>query len=385
MRIEHGDCVEVLRRLADEGVVCDSCVTDPPYHLAPLHKRFANSARTEATIGKGAFGRHAKGFMGQRWDGGDVAFRKETWKAVYGVLRPGAYLLAFGGTRTHHRLVCAIEDAGFVIQDSILDLIASDERVRRFVSTLSPSQVDAFSQILDDLQPTGMLSWVFGSGFPKRSDQLKPAHEPICLAYKPGGARTLQIDECRIPTNGETFGVVYRKGVDKSKGWHRPHHGGERDRQRAEAASAAAEERGRWPANVCHDGSEEVTSLFPQSDQSPGIKTRAMFGTGPGHPGFKDGGGSAARFFYTAKADKDERQGSGHPTVKPTDLMQWLVRLVTPFGGTVIDPFAGTGSTGAAAYLEGVDSILIDRDDTYIGDLRRKMAVFQMRRVRTLY
>lgn len=254
--------------------------------------------------------------MGQKWDGGSIAFQSETWAAVAEVMRPGAFLLAFGGTRTYHRLVCAIEDAGFVIQD--------------------------------------LVAWMYGSGFPKRHDMLKPALEPICLAYKPGGDRLLDIDGCRIPTEDV---VVYRdrKPVEKSVGWSRPGHGNKSQIEKQLLACAKAESLGRFPANVIHDGSDDVVQVF------------------------SDG---AARFFYTAKADAEDRQASKHPTVKPVSLMRCLV---TPPGGTVLDPFAGTGSTGAAAILEGVDSVLIERETEYVADIERKLAYYRNRRARTLY
>jgi DNA modification methylase len=390
--VEHGECLDVLRRLKDEGVQFDSCVTDPPYHLAPTLKRFSNTttkgrtkAEQSAAARSDSYGRLSTGFMGQQWDGGDIAFRPETWRAVYDVLRPGAFLLAFGGTRTYHRLVCAIEDSGFVIQDSVLDLIASDTRVQSFVATLSPDQRDAFSQILDDGQSGGLLAWVYGSGFPKRRDMLKPSWEPIVMAYKPGGKRELQIDECRIGTNA---------------GWSYPNGRGGSGRHGIESLSRSLNDPttatlGRWPANLCHDGSDEVLALFPQSAEAlAAVKgneasnpTSNVYGAFKRQPSKTPGGdtGSAARFFYAAKADADDRAGSKHPTVKPTDLMQWLVRLVTPYEGIVLDPFAGTGSTGAAAILEGVDAVLIERDGTYIEDIKRKLELYRNKRHRTLY
>ncbi len=398
-RVEHGDALDVLRRLSDEGVQCDSCVTDPPYHLTATVKRFqkakvggSSKIEQQAAAGEG-FGRFAAGFMGQQWDGGDVAFRPETWAAVMAVMRPGAFLVAFGGTRTYHRLVCAIEDAGFVIQDHVLDLIKSDARVREFEASLSDQQSKMFSQILDDLQPGGELAWMFGQGFPKNRGTLKPSFEPIVLAYRPGGKRVLCVDECRAEVGAaETFTVVDKpKGPEKSVGWKRPHHGGEKDQQRSVDAAAAAAALGRWPANIVTDGSDEVLDLLPNNSSGPSadlskFTKRQMSGfalTG-GKGGFGDEG-SVARFFYTAKAGEDDRQGSLHPTVKPVSLMRWLVRLVTPEGGLVIDPFAGTGSTGAAAFLEGVDSILIERDAGYVADIHRKLEFFRNKRIRTLY
>ena len=157
VRVEHGDCLNVIPRLAAEGVVVDAIVTDPPYDLVAMTKRFGGRQKAAKSPDHQRF---AKGFMGKTWDGTGVAFRPETWRALATILRPGGFLLAFGGTRTSHRMISAIEDAGFIIQDKIF--------------------------------------WCFGSGFPKRRDMLKPAYEDICVAYKPGGKRTLQVDECRI-------------------------------------------------------------------------------------------------------------------------------------------------------------------------------------------
>jgi len=273
--------------------------------------------------------------MGQQWDGGDIAFRPETWATVATILRSGAFLVAFGGTRTYHRLVCAIEDGGFVVQDQI--------------------------------------AWMFGSGFPKRRDMLKPAFEPICLAYKPGGKRTMQVDECRIGTDGGTKGCtagpstgILGDGLNGAFGTPVPG-------------------LGRWPANVAHDGSDEVLRAFPDNGPSSArprynndFKSVAK-GYEKSHVtlGHDDTGGSAARFFYTAKADKQDRWGSRHPTVKPIDLIRWLVRLVTPPGGLVLDPFAGSGTTGAAAFAEGRNAILIEREDQYVADIRERMAWYE--------
>jgi site-specific DNA-methyltransferase (adenine-specific) len=159
-----GDALEAIPKLVEKGVLVDSVVTDPPYHLTATVKRFGTKigGSSDGTkFGKdGGNARLSKGFMGKTWDGGDMAFRPETWITVSSIMRPGAFLVVFGGTRTYHRMACAIEDAGFVIQDCIM--------------------------------------WLYGSGFPKRRDMLKPAYEPIVLAYKPGGKRTMQMDECRI-------------------------------------------------------------------------------------------------------------------------------------------------------------------------------------------
>lgn len=401
--------LEVIPRLVAEGIVCDAACTDPPYHLAPMHKRFGQAFSAPPGTGRdGSFRRLSGGFMGQQWDGGDIAFRPETWATVATILRPGAFLVAFGGTRTYHRLVCAIEDAGFIIQDSILDLIASDARVQRFLGTLSPGQVDAFSQILDELQPTGALAWAFASGFPKRRDMLKAAFEPIVLAYKPGGKRTLQVDECRIATDRRPL-----REIDPKETAANVYTG----RVRGDASFAGGSKAvgstdiGRWPANVVTDGGDEVLAAFPTAPGAfapvrgtePSASTDGIYGkfsarstsnrregeasaarrytdeSGFGMlPGARrSDGGSAARFYFSAKADAQDRWGSRHPTVKPVELMKWLIPLVTPAGGLVLDPFAGSGTSGVAALATGRDCILIEREDTYIADIRERLAFYE--------
>jgi site-specific DNA-methyltransferase (adenine-specific) len=323
VRVIQGNCLTEVPRLVAEGVVVDSIVCDPPYHLR---------------------------FMGKTWDGGNIAFRPETWATFASVLRPGGFLLAFGGSRTWHRLACAIEDAGFVIQDTLM--------------------------------------WLYGTGFPKRKDMLKPAFEPLIMAYKPGGARTLQVDECRIPTDDQ----VKPRGsckldTDMNEGWARPWM---EDRgvvqQRHDDAIERANTLGRWPANVCHDGSDEVMEAFAafgERSSGGGDKrgSHALFGSPDRRTeptGHKPNTGSAARFFYCAKADAQDRWGSRHPTVKPVELMKWLVPLVTPKApAIVLDPFAGSGTTGVAALATGRNAILIERDETYCADIRERIAHYE--------
>jgi site-specific DNA-methyltransferase (adenine-specific) len=374
----HGDCLEVCKEIE----YVDSIVCDPPYHLTSVANRLKKTSVNGGTdIERRANGRSdgiarlARGFMGQEWDGGDIAFRPETWEIIGKPLRPGGFLLAFGGTRRWHRLACAIEDAGFVIQDNILDLIASDTRLQRLVETLSPEQINVFSQILDDLQLTGLLSWLYGEGFPKNKAMLCPAWEPVILAYKPGGKRELQIDECRIETDGrplrvgdykETNNHVYSGRVNGDETF------------RGGSASVGNTKLGRWPKNVCHDGSDEVIKLLPQSfGQQGDIRGTEPSSTGDngiyGHfdrvPFSKrNDSGSAARFFYCAKADENDRMGSKHPTIKPQALMRWLVALVTPPNGVVLDPFAGSGSTAQAALAVGRKPIVIEKEDQWFND-----------------
>lgn len=358
VHIHHGDSRDVLKTMPDCSV--DSVCTDPPYALVSIQKRFGKPGSAPAK-GNDAYMRASKGFMSVSWDTGETAFDPEFWADVLRVLKPGGHVVAFSGTRTYHRMASAIEDAGFEIRDQ--------------------------------------LAWAFGSGFPKSHNQkgdwegwgtaLKPAWEPICLARKmligtvaanlaAHGTGALNIDGCRIDApQGLTTGGA-RHGsplhMDRAAGINRVN-------ERSEAHAA-----GRWPANVLHDGSEEVVEAFPaqtsvtgkRSDRSRDADVEGTSWLSANHKSVEHlDSGSAARFFYSAKADPDDRLGSKHPTVKPIDLMRWLCRLVTPPGGVVLDPFAGSGSTGVAAMLEGFESILIEREADYIADIKRKVAFYR--------
>lgn len=519
--VRAGDCLDVIRTLADCSI--DSVVTDPPYALVSVQKRLGNpgSAPVKSNGATGVYARGAAGFMGKQWDTGDVAFSVEFWAEALRVLKPGGHLLAFGGTRTYHRLACAIEDAGFEIRDQI--------------------------------------GWAYGSGFPKSLDvskaipaarqwagwgtALKPAWEPICVARKPlsegtvaanvlrWGTGAINVDGCRVGTTVETWPASrsYAPGQIQPGG-------------KGETQATGGVPPGRWPANLIHDGSDEVVAAFPdapgqQRSTGPEFQRKAhvygkFAGVTPAEP--RGDSGSSARFFYqvkqdklplfeeivvswtsesgqcqaklqvdtaqspprvivaspstdasewntflfgngladlcrtaisfttstaissttdsiiwnwltrlhtsgciadvkcetgnggshvesagrsirqltiildqtvsfpgasralsktplrisvnvapperqrlwySSKADSDDRLGSAHPTIKPVDLMQYLVRLVTPRGGTVLDPFAGTGTTGEAAFREGCMAVLIEREPEYLADIERRMGL----------
>lgn len=364
--LHHGNCLDVLKTLPANSI--DSIVCDPPYGIS---------------------------FMGKKWDY-DVP-NQAIWEACLRVLKPGGHLLAFASTRTQHRMAVRIEDAGFEIRD--------------------------------------MIAWMYGSGFPKSTDvnkainkaaggdsndcdesqwqgwgtALKPAVEPITVARKPfkgtvagnvleHGTGALNIDACRVPLNGDY----------KSKANGRPSQTGLDDGYQPEKANIP-DTLGRWPANLIHDGSDEVLEIFPaNAGAAAPVKgtepSSASTGNATGERERVEGvfhgdKGSAARFFYCAKASRKDRnegldypgpqfthgstlrkvqntetRGNHHPTVKPTDLMAYLCRLVTPPGGVVLDPFVGSGSTGKAAMREGFRFIGIELDNEYHAIAEKRVA-----------
>lgn len=342
-RIIRGDMLAVLPTLPEASL--DACICDPPYHLTTGKKGGTGPASLNLNSPQGR-ARISTGFMGKAWDGGDIAFNPETWAAVLRTLKPGAHLLAFGGTRTAHRMFCAIEDAGFEIRDTV--------------------------------------AWIYGTGMPKSRDILKPAFEPIILARKPFSG-SLKANIARNGTGGlnaevSRIGTTRRTPASLSKnktpnGIFGKFGGG--------AEKELNKNQGRWPTNVIHDGSAEVVELFPQSAGQLGRvedkarSRKAVFGE-PSDNGKeyepRNDNGSAARFFYCAKASrKDRGEGNNHPTVKPFDLMKYLVRLVTPPGGIVLDPFAGSGSTGKACKALGLGFIGIEMEKTYVEIARRRI------------
>ena len=363
-----GDCLEVLASLPENSI--DSAVMDPPYHLTAIVDRFGKEGSAEVKAdATGAYVRASAGFMGKKWDGGDIAFQIATWEAVKRVLKPGGYLLAFASTRGFWRMAVAIEDAGFITHP--------------------------------------MIAWVFGSGFPKATrlkaegydgwryggQALKPAIEPIFMGQKPFSEKTgtanvllhgtgaVNIDGCRVHAEDAQGGEYTVKRLkpgatlNKTGGNWRPEEGG--------VEYHGELKPGRWPANLIHDGSAEVIEAFPDA---PGQQADSLVdGSAHGNSVYgsmrnagplyspRNDSGSAARFFYSAKADAADRIGSKHPTVKPVDLMRYLVRLVTPPGGTVLDCFAGTGTTGEAAWREGFKAILVEREPEYQHDIAERM------------
>ena len=387
-----GDCIDVMRGMPDASV--DSIVTDPPYEL---------------------------GFMGKGWDKSGIANNVEMWREALRVLKPGGHLLAFSGTRTYHRMVCAIEDAGFEVRDQIGWAYGSGFPKSLDVSKAIDKAAGAEREVVGASQWASVrggkrdAEYGFGDGtasvvtapatdaahqWQGWGTALKPAWEPICVARKPligtvaenvlaHGTGALNIDGCRVHSH-DSQGYAYTvqrmtPGADQNKT-------GKTHQEGVEFSGHTKD--GRWPANIIHDGSDEVLAAFPQAPgqmakastsdtQRAGQNTYGAMARGSNGQAPRGDAGSAARFFkscpmddesaeiarfmYCAKASKSDRgEGNTHPTVKPTELMRYLCRLVTPPGGVVLDPFMGSGSTGKAAILGGFQFIGIDMTPEYV-------------------
>lgn len=377
MQLELGNCLDVLKTLPDNSV--DSIVTDPPYGLS---------------------------FMGKKWDY-DVP-SKEVWIECLRVLKHGGHLLAFGGTRTYHRLVVQIEDAGFEIRDQIMWIYGSGFPKSMNISKAIDKAAGVEQEVIgigrsgppETHQTSYNMRDNFGGEYEitkpatPEAEQwdgwgtaLKPANEPICLARKPikektiaanvieHGTGALNIDKSRIPTSDSwaASGKQSAKSTSLS--------GGADGTLNVSVSSTHPE--GRFPANVILD--EEAGAML---DEQSGItqssnavrknkrEDEKLTMAGKIHAkggsetyGFKDKGG-ASRFFYCAKAQKKEKNlgldKNNHPTVKPVNLMRYLCRLITPPNGTVLDPFMGSGTTGIGAMLEGFDFIGIEMEEEYL-------------------
>ena len=374
-----GDCVEQLKRLEDNSI--DSVVCDPPYEL---------------------------GFMGKKWDNTGIAYSIKMWKEVLRVVKPGGHLLAFGGTRTYHRMACAIEDAGFEIRDCLQWLYGSgfpkSYNIGKGVDKLQVNQREQFERTDGVGSDSGEGRYNLNNGKSNMKtiyldskgysvwegwgSALKPANEPIVLARKPlseksivenclkWGVGGLNIDESKIGTGqiftrgGKKGGVAYGDWANKINAFH----------------------QGRFPANIILD--ETAAKIL---DEQSGILKKGGFQNGSvmntkGSGGEKSGNiygvysgqnklpnknlygddYGVSRFFYCAKASKKERnegleniQRNLHPTVKPVKLMVYLVRLVTPKGGVVLDPFMGSGTTGIACRNLGFGFIGIEKEREY--------------------
>jgi DNA modification methylase len=471
-----GDCRLALKDIPDNSV--DAVCTDPPYALVSIGKRFGKdgAAPAKSNGATGIYARASKGFMGVGWDHGAVAFDPELWVDVLRCMKPGAHGLAMGGTRTFHRLVCAIEDAGAEIRDTLVYAFGSG-----FPKSLSVSkQLDKMAGVerevigkAKDFARDGCnrntskhrnerdITICDASGRGWDSDitspatdaarewdgwgtAMKPAVELICMFRKPlsepnvaanvlrWGTGAINVAACKVPA---------ADGITNDGRPYIPNYGNNVFGRGMGGGNAPVSSDGRWPANLLHDNSEEVLACFPETGAA--IASAGRNGRDIGDVfslkrdadeirGHDDNGGSAARFFasfpqddenkfsgskisgdigptglkkrsrtneniddsgsqarffasfpqddvqrifYTSKAGQDDRLGSSHPTVKPLDLIQYLVRLVTPKNGTCLDLFAGTGTTAEACFREGFRCILIEREAEYIKDIERRMSL----------
>ena len=442
-----GDCVKVMAAMPAESV--DAVVCDPPYGLEFMGKDWDAPWRDARTDKRGVidptqWGGQQDGAGGNAYSrsrvrtaaahyGGDPAavgaqFAAwcETWaREALRVLKPGGHLLAFGGTRTFHRLTCGIEDAGFEIRDCLSWLYGSGfpksldvskaidkaagaerERVGNGASSCpglaSGRECDCAERYGNERSLSSGTIHAAETAPATDADRewqgwgtaLKPAWEPCVVARKPlagtvaanvqaHGTGALNVDGCRIPHGSE----VNMEAVQRQQ-----HANGAVQFGAAGLIGSAIptyKEGGRWPANVVLDEaaaalldaqSGERSSGARSSGEYGGIGSGAIYGDGDvvTLPGLSANSGGASRFFYTAKASRADRNTSGanntHPTVKPTDLMRWLVRLVTPPGGVVLDPFSGSGSTLVAARAEGFRAVGIEQSEEYAGIIRDRLA-----------
>ena len=420
--IHIGSNLDVLPTLPDNSI--DSIVTDPPYEL---------------------------GFMGKSWDSTGIAYNVGLWRECLRVLKPGGHLLAFSGSRTYHRMTCAIEDAGFEVRDQMMwvygsgfpkshniskaiDKAAGQERETVGFKSAGIGTGKSYGKIVGEREKVKTNLVAVTAPATEAAKQwdgwgtaLKPAHEPICIARKPlegtvadnvlkWGVGGLNIDACRVEHEEDLSVQRIPKSIDtKEQGWG--------------FKAVSRGNQGRFPANLMHDGSQDVLELFPSeagaaSPVKSGYSGKAKNGIynyyaqrGDDGATFYSDKGSAARFFYCPKASKSDRDDgckklelkrtaklvgadndrenlddvserfrtspsrNNHPTVKPTELMRYLCRLVTPPGGTVLDPFTGSGSTGRGAVLEGFNFVGIELSAEYaaIAEARIKAATEKSR------
>ena len=401
----NGDCLEEVQKLVDKGVQVDSIVTDPPYHLTSIVERFGKEGSAPAKDKDGAFQRQSVGFMGKEWDGGDIAFRKETWELFMKVLKPGGHLLAFSGSRTYHRMAVAIEDAGFDIRDQIMWLYGSgfpkslnlgksvdkklgNERIKtgqtKTHSNKGMPQAEertaigagAFGQEVEEEITVGTSEWE-GWG-----TALKPAHEPIVLARKPLSEKSIVANVLKHRTGGLHIDACRVEGEKQTRNSNPVMNGGKYGQnENAERKKISPDTKGRFPSNVMHNGLQEDWARYyycpktSKAEKNRGLedlpikKTSSMSGRRDSHDmeGYSIDNDVTGRFVT-------EKQNV-HPTVKPVKLMKYLCRLITPKGGTVLDPFMGSGSTGIAAKDEGFEFIGIEREKEYFEIAERRVSV----------
>jgi DNA modification methylase len=407
-KVYVGNNLDILKTFPDNSI--DSIVTDPPYGLG---KEPEANALLKDWLEHGYHEVKGKGFMGKEWD----AFVPQPifWRECYRVLKHGGHVLSFAGTRTYDWIVMGLRLSGFEIRDQLAWIYGSGFPKSLDISKAIDKKFGAEREVVgkSDNGVGGTSNTMIGGSFENGGKEynitapsteqakqwqgwgtaLKPALEPIVMARKPldgtvadnvlkHGVGGINIDGCRVEHN-ETIKVRFMK-TNREKGLNSTSYMGANDKRGEDWESST----GRFPANIIHDGSDEVVALFPNSD----------------------GEDSAARFFYTAKASQSERnyglegfdsdvttdgrtkpidnafnrgetqRKNIHPTVKPIDLMRYLVRLVTPKGGVCLDPFLGSGTTAVACKAEKFDYIGIELQPEYaeIAEARIKAEMVQM-------
>lgn len=406
--IYAGDCVAVMAALPEASI--DAVVCDPPYGLEFMGKEWDRLFTTRDKATADLTGKSSSQFVAAAVDHYVAGPQAQEWhtiwaRAAFRVLKPGGHLLAFGGSRTYHRLACAIEDAGFEIRDCLMWLYGSgfpksldvskamDKAAgaeREFIATRTDGVGNTAASLHKQESFAASREKVFEVTAPASDaakawagwgTALKPAHEPIVLARKPLAAPTVAANVLQFGTGALNVDGCRIEGPD----WKRstPHRDdmrggkyGSSEGKRIEWAPQAMPSAGRWPANVLLDEAA-ARLLDAQSGESKSepvkpytrVSRDYYSGSWPDSNGggYRDAGG-ASRFFYTSKAGSEDRDGSRHPTVKPVDLMKWLITLVTPPGGVVLDPFLGSGTTVYAARALGIRSIGIEREPAYLAD-----------------
>lgn len=446
-KLYEGNMLDMLEVIEPNSI--DSIITDPPYGLTSIVKRFGKEDSAEAQYGKdGSFQRLSKGFMGKEWDGSGIEYNINAWRSCYEVLKPGGYLLAFGGSRTFHRIACAIEDAGFEIRDTIMWLYGSGfpkslniglaiDKKNGVESKIIGTAIKGSSPLAGNHQGNWADGQIDGEYEIKEAQNewkgwgtaLKPSYEPIIVARKPVentvvdnvlkyGVGGINIDECRVGNEEISYFPTDLKEAHGNKfgnGAYMP-----KDKTKEPIIH-----NGRFPANtiLTYDETDfkEVCGGFPGTKGNGNIRHNKNNNKGYNcysnygdcdSKGYEDNG-SASRYFYCAKASKKDRDDgldefekmtvddgrntpidnpyqrgetqrhNIHPTVKPMELMQYLIRLVTPKGGVILDPFNGSGSTGKAVMYENAEK---NKGYKYIGiELTEEYLPISKARIESVY
>ncbi len=426
MQIIQGDCIPVMSDMIARGVQVDSIVTDPPYGIRFMGMAWdgkdidscfdtklkhqgtknvsGNSDRITAGIVAGTYDRTPEAMIAfQEWT-------REWAMLAFQLLKPGGHLLCFASPRTYHRMASGIEDAGFQVRDQLMWVFGQGFPKSLDVSKAIDKAAGAEREVVgktycglhhrggansftDDNWKSENRAGDFVNVTAPATSQakqwqgfgtaLKPAHEPIVLARKPLSEKTvaanvlkhgtgaINIDGCRVGNEERSF----------RKSSYRDAASGEFSAQgKTNYFNGIAEVNGRFPANLIHDGSDEVEDEFAKYGNKPGCSSPStacpqgnIFKGSRSQGSIYADTGTASRFFYCAKASKKDRNGSKHPTVKPIALMRYLCRLITPPGGLILDPFAGSGTTGQAAMKEGFKAMLIEKEEQYIQDIENRL------------